>query len=477
MEPTILTLFGISGDLAGKMILPSLYHLERHGLLSKGFRLVGVARTDLTGRKLKEHFRRVVKKSEGSGLDSKVLARLAEKSSFVQGSVEEENTYRDLEASLKAIEKKGKFCANRLFYFSTYPSLYLQIAKHLKKSNLLSACTADDRQMRILIEKPFGSNLPTAKALNHELLKYFTESQIYRIDHYLGKETVQNLMVVRFANALFEPLWNSRYIDHIQISVLEDDLVGSRAKFYDETGALRDIVQNHLLQMLALVAMDEPRELKEELIRDEKVKILKALAPYSASDARTCLVRGQYSGYSKEVGHKSNTETYIALKTEIDTPRWRGVPIYLRTGKALQRKVTEISIQFKELPKCLFRYCAANVLTFRIQPDESVFLRINNKIPGFGIDLHQGDLEFSYHRNYQREVPSAYERLLLDFFQGDQRLFTRSDEIEASWMLIDSIRKHWNGKAVALQSYKKGTAGPKQADKLIEADGRKWLTN
>jgi len=367
------------------------------------------------------------------------------------------------------LEQKSKMCANRLFYFSTPPKLFTQISQLLKSSGLLASCQAQGRKLRVLIEKPFGYHTRSAHELNKSLLSCFTEDQIYRIDHYQGKETVQNLIVVRFGNALLEPLWNAKYIDHVEISVLESLGVADRAEFYDATGALSDMLQNHLLQLLALTAMEEPKELKTELIRDEKVKVLSALTMVNKS-----VVRGQYLGYENEIGHKSQTETFISVKAELSLPRWRGVPFYLRTGKKLGRKITEISIHFKELPKCLFRGCAGNILTFRIQPDEGVYLRINNKIPGFGIELHQTNLEFSYHNTFKREIPSAYERLLLDFLQGDQRLFIRSDEIEAAWKFVDTIRLGWKNSTVV--KYKAGSLGPKEADNLIQKDDREWHT-
>ena len=338
----------------------------------------------------------------------------------------------------------------------------------------MKSCEVHNRTIRVLVEKPFGFDLKSAKKLNKLLLNYFTEDQIYRIDHYQGKETVQNLMVVRFANSIFEPLWSKDNIDHVEISVLEDETVGGRGKFYDRAGALRDMVQNHLLQMLALVLMDEPKELKTELIRDEKLKILKGLKLFSKKDCKTEVVRGQYGGYMKETGKQSVTETYVALKVFVDLPRWRGMPIYLRTGKALSKKVTEISIHFKEPSKCLFTHCASNIMTLRIQPDESVDLRINNKIPGFGVDLTQKKLQFGYKKEFEKDLPPAYERLLLDFIQGDQRLFIRSDEIEAAWKFVGSITDSWRD--LPLSMYKKGSHGPEAAENLIKKDMREWWT-
>ena len=334
------------------------------------------------------------------------------------------------------------------------------------------SCQSHQRKVRVLVEKPFGFNYKSANALNKLLLKFFEEDQIYRIDHYLGKETVQNLMVVRFANGLFEPLWNKDHIDHVEISVLETDDAARRVAYYDQTGAIKDFVQNHILQMLSLLTMDEPYQLDTQNIRDQKLKILRALRAF----IKTNLVKGQYVGYVKDLKEQSVTETFAALKVFINTPRWQGVPFYLRTGKALHTKVAEVSVHFKEPARCIFRNCTANVLTFRIQPDESVHLQLNNKIPGFGIDLHQGDYEFGYKRAFTTEIPGAYERLLLDFIEGDQRLFIRSDEIEASWKFIDSITENPEFKKAPIAKYKKGSNGPTAADEFIKKDLREWWT-
>ncbi len=303
------------------------------------------------------------------------------------------------------------------------------------------------------------------------LLKYFKEEQLYRIDHYLGKETVQNLIVARFANGLFEPLWNKDHISHIEISALESDTVKARGEFYDQTGALKDFVQNHLLQLLALVTMNEPKELSAGHIRNEKLNILKALKPFNARMAQEDILMGQYEGYQKDIGKASATETFVALTVHIDSPRWRGVPIYLRTGKALSRKVAEISVHFKEPARCLFQGCAANVLTFQIQPEESVKLVLNNKVPGFGIRLHNAQLDFSY-KDLKTHIPAAYERLLLDFMQGDQRLFISSAETEVAWKFIDSITRH----KPPLHMYKPGGTGPPQIHNFISTNTQKWWT-
>ena len=463
LPPTILTIFGATGDLSADYLLPALLHMHQEQLLPKDFHLVCVGRRDFTA---KTYLDFIIKKST-------IIKKLtsAQRLSFLKiltyyrGDFEVAKSFEPLAKILSDKEKPTHKCYNRLYYFATSPQLFAGIAHILKASGLLISCSGHERKIRVLVEKPFGFNLASAGTLNKLLLKYFSEDEIYRIDHYQGKETVQNLMVVRFANTLFEPLWNNKFIDHIQISVLEEDTAKSRAEFYDQAGALKDFVQNHILQILSLITMDEPKDLTANFIRDEKLKILQKL------DAKKGWIkRGQYTGYIKDVGRQSDTETYVALQTFINTPRWQGVPIYIRTGKALSKKVAEVSIHFKELDRCLFRNCAANILTFRLQPDESVHLQINNKIPGFGIDLHQGDYEFGYTKAFASEIPTAYERLLLDFMEGDQRLFIRSDEIEAAWKFIDGVADRQ--KKLPMAFYKPGTNGPQNG----EGEKVEWWT-
>lgn len=467
IPPTILTIFGATGDLAADYLMPALVHMHMEGLLPKDFRLIAVGRRDLT---TKTYLDFVIKKS--SALKKMKPAQrvgFLKLLTYFQGNFEDPKSFEPLAKLLTDQEKPKHKCFNRLFYFATSPQLFATITETLKASGLLMSCTSHGRQARVLVEKPFGFNLPSAQDLNKLLLKYFTEDQIYRIDHYQGKETVQNLMVVRFANAIFEPLWNNKFIDHIEISVLENDTAKNRIMYYDSTGALKDMVQNHVLQILSLVTMDEPKDITAKFIRDEKLKVLKAL-----QFDENWIVRGQYQGYTKEAGHRSDTETYIAIKAFINSPRWQGVPIYLRTGKALHKKVAEVSIHFKELDRCIFKNCAANIMTFRLQPDESVHLQVNNKIPGFGIELHQGDYEFGYNNAFMTEIPSAYERLLLDFMEGDQRLFIRSDEIEAAWKFIDSVSQVQ--KKNPIHPYKPRSPGPIEANLAIEKDNKNWWT-
>ena len=474
LPPTILTIFGATGDLSADYLLPALLHMDEHKLLPKDFKLVCVARRPFSAKSYLEFIlkkSRVVKK-----LSHAKKAHFLKHLVYFQGDFTDEAKFKELATLLADHDKPKHACYNRLFYFATSPQQFAALTRILKQSGLLMACAEHERKVRILVEKPFGFNLKSAQTLNQLLLKYFAEDQIYRIDHYAGKETVQNLMVVRFANSLFEPLWNNRFIDHVEISILEKDGVGGRIGYYDQTGAIKDFLQNHILQMLALIAMEEPYNLTAQMIRDEKIKVLNALEMVSKEKLPLRLVLGQYKGFAKEAGGQSATETFFSLKTYVNLPRWAGVPFYLRTGKKLSKKLTEISIHFREPIRCLFDGCGANVLTFKIQPDESVHLQINNKIPGFGVKLHHGDLEFGYSRAFKGEIPSAYERLLLDFLEGDQRLFIRSDEIEAAWKFVDSITESAEFKKLPLNIYRPGSNGPKEADEWIERDMKEWRT-
>jgi glucose-6-phosphate 1-dehydrogenase len=474
LPPTILTIFGATGDLSADYLIPALLHMDEHKLLPKTFKLVCVGRRQLTA---KSYLDFILKKSNVvKKISPAKKARFLKHLIYYSGDFDHTEHFADLAKILADADAPKHLCYNRLFYFATSPQQFAAITKILKSSGLLTACAAHERKVRVLVEKPFGFNLKSAQSLNALLLKYFTEDQIYRIDHYVGKETVQNLMVVRFANSLFEPLWNNRFIDHVEISVLEKDSAAGRIGYYDQTGAIKDFLQNHILQMLALIAMDEPYNLTAEFIRNEKLKVLQALEPFTAEKLSARVIKGQYQGYAKEAGNESRTETFFALKTYLNLPRWSGVPIYLKTGKRLSKKLTQISIHFREPVRCLFMGCAPNVLTFQIQPDESVHLQINNKIPGFGIRLLQGDFEFGYGRAFKGEIPGAYERLLLDFMEGDQRLFIRSDEIEASWKFVDSITESPRFKSLPVYKYKPGSNGPKEADEWIHRDAKDWWT-
>ncbi len=474
LSPTVLTIFGATGDLMATYLLPALHNMDMEGLLPENFKLVCVGRREFSAREFLDF---VVSKSEHLKKLStpKHRKHFLRHLTYYRADFEDPKSFAQLSQLLSDSDAAGHACFNRLYYIASNPRYFASIATMLEQSGLLNSCLAHNRDTRILVEKPFGSNLKSAKLLNKLLLKYFTEEQIYRIDHYLGKETVQNLIVARFANGLFEPLWNKDHVSHIEISALELDTVKTRGEFYNQTGALKDFVQNHLLQLLALVTMNEPKNLTAEHIRREKLNILKALKPFGSRELKSQITLGQYKGYVRDIGKVSRTETYAALKVFIGNKRWSGVPIYLRTGKALPRKVAEISVHFKEPVRCLFQGCGANTLTFQIQPEESVRLSINNKIPGFGIRLHQAHLDFSF-KNFTAQIPAAYERLLLDFMQGDQRLFISSAETEAAWKFMDSVTENALFNKLPLHTYNPGSRGPKEAEDLINKDMKEWWT-
>lgn len=473
LPPTILTIFGATGSLSADYLLPAIFHMETEGLLPKDFKLIAVGRKDFNKETFLDF---IIQKSKvlKTIAKSKVKQNILKKLLYFQGNFEEPESFKNLAKIMADKDLPKHSCYNRLFYFATSPQYFSTIAHILKSSGLLMSCSKHERQSRILVEKPFGFNLASAQALNKLLLKYFQEDQIYRIDHYVGKETVQNLMVARFANGIFEPLWNKENISHIEISTLYGYGIGKRGEYYDQTGALKDVVQNHVLQMLALLVMDEPKELTAEFIRNEKVKVLKSLKPFTKEDVKTQVVKGQYETYTKELKKQSSTETFIAFKAFINSPRWDKMPIYIRTGMNMAKTATEISVHFKEPIRCIFKNCAPNVLVFRIQPNESVSLQINSKIPGFGIELAPNTLEFGYKQVFKGEIPAAYERLILDFVQGDQRLFIRSDEIEAAWKFIDSISQNFKNQPTI--KYKVGTNGPKESEELIKKDLKEWWT-
>lgn len=473
LPPTTLTIFGATGDLSADYLMPALFHMHEAKILPKEFRLVCVGRRDFNE---KTFLNFMFKKSEHlKHFSNKTKKEFLKKIIYFKGDFSDPNSFKKLPEVLADVDKKNQHtCFNRLYYFATNPHLFSNISHILKDSGLLTSCGQHGREVRVLLEKPFGSNLKTAQSLNSLLLKYFQEKQVYRIDHYQGKETVQNLIIARFANTIFEPLWNSKYIDHIEISVLEKDTAKERAEFYDQTGALKDMVQNHILQMLALILMDEPKILSTEEIHKEKLKVLESLQLIPKGKEAEFIVRGQYEKYLQHLGKSSQTETLIALKIFSNLERWQGVPIFVRTGKALNKKVAEVSVHFKEPEKCLFKGCAANILTFRIQPDESVTLQANNKIPGFGMDLHQAVMEFSLRQKFTGEIPPAYERLLLDFLQGDQRLFIDSKETESSWKYIDQVTQAI--KNIPMSSYKMNSRKIDFLDNWIQQNGRTWHT-
>jgi len=484
-------IFGASGDLARRKLLPAVWDLLNEGLLPEKFELVGYARSEMTDEAYRQEcYEGIQKHARLNGVDDALWAKLTSRIHYVQGDYGSAEDHRRLADFLKKLDREKGTAGNRLFYLSTPPNTFEPIIRCLGEVHQGDGNGESFR--RIVIEKPFGYDLPSAKELNALLYRYFDESQIFRIDHYLGKETVQNLMVMRFANAIFEPIWNYKYIDHVQITVSETLGVGSRGGYYDKSGALRDMVQNHMFQLMALVAMEPPVALDSVAIRDEKVKVYKSVRPIRPERVDEFTVRGQYEagkhagqetpGYTREKGvpPDSKTETFAALKLYIDNWRWSGTPFYLRTGKFLAEKLSEVVVRFKSPPLTLFqKQCESpvfpNDLVIRVQPDEGISLRLNGKVPGGAMNIRSVAMDFFYSTTFQKEPPEAYERLIFDAMTGDQTLFIRGDEVEAAWSVIDPIQQGWQQSKRLPQPYAPGSWGPKRAMDLIELDGRRWL--
>jgi glucose-6-phosphate 1-dehydrogenase len=482
-DPCVVVIFGASGDLTERKLIPALFSLACEGLLPEQFSVVGVARSELDH----EAFR--AKTQEGIEKHARIKPKQCPKHEafsknlfYHRANYDDPEGYKRLGKLLSEIDEKVGGGCNVLFYLSTPPLLYPVIVEQLGKAGL--AQQDDKHWRRIIIEKPFGHDLASATELNQQVHEVFQESQVYRIDHYLGKETVQNLLVFRFANAIFEPLWNRNYIDHVQITVSEEVGLGSRAGYYDTAGILRDMFQNHILQLLTLTAMEPPAEFNATALRDEKVKVLKAVQPIKAEEVAQYTVRAQYRTYRDEKGVTPGTETptYAALKFFINNWRWRNVPFYLRSGKALADKMTQMSIQFRHVPHLMFplgpgEQLPPNALILCLQPNEGISLQFETKVPGAGMRSQSVDMSFLYEQDFGKNtLPDAYERLILDALHGDASLFTRSDEIELAWSLIDPILEGWQTKHTPpLAFYESGTWGPSKADEFIETDGREWL--
>ncbi|MDP3747431.1 MAG: glucose-6-phosphate dehydrogenase [Phenylobacterium sp.] len=479
----VIVLFGGTGDLAQKMLFPSLYFLDADGFLAEGFRVIATARAEMSP----EAFKALVKEAVGdragpSGLDDKVWARFEARLDYVGADA----TTPDGAAELKAVIGPAK---TPIFYLAVSPSIYGRVCAALAAAGLATP------QTRIVLEKPIGRDLASSKVINGAVAKVFAEESIFRIDHYLGKETVQNLLALRFANVLFEPLWNNLTIDHVQITVAETEGVGDRWPYYDEYGALRDMVQNHMLQLLCLVAMEPPSDMEPDSVRDEKVKVLRSLRPVTRADVQAVSVRGQYTagvvagesaaGYATERGQPSETDTFVALRADIDNWRWAGVPFFLRTGKRLPERRTQIAIQFKAVPHSIFDAAAeadlqANRLVIDLQPDEDIELLMMNKAPGLsegGMRLQSLPLSLSLAKAYsgpnaRRRI--AYERLILDVIAGNRTLFVRRDEVERAWEWIDGVADAWRESGMAPKPYAAGSWGPSGAFALIERSERAW---
>lgn len=491
-DPCILVIFGATGDLTARKLLPALYNLAREGQLPPQFACVGFARRPKTHEQFQTEMKEAIGNfSRVKPVDETVWATFQKQLFYYCSEFDDEKGFQGLFQYLSDLDSKLGTKGNRVFYYSTQPSYFPVISENLYKAKLLyNQETVKDRWSRIIIEKPFGHNLKSAHLLQQELTKFLHEDQIYRIDHYLGKETVQNLLVLRFANSLFESLWNSRYIDHVQITVAEDIGIGSRGALWEESGFLRDILQNHMMQILSLIAMEPPVSLEASDIHDEKVKAIKAIRPFDPQTIGESVVRGQYGpGYingQKVVGYReeknvnpaSVVETYLAMRLYIDNWRWAGVPFYIRGGKRLPKKGTEISVFFKDPPNVLFQHLGKsnepNVLTIRIQPDEGTSLKINCKVPGSSNLIQPVKMNFRYGQYFGMAPPEAYERLILDCMLGDNTLFAREDEVFSSWKLLTPVLDYWekNPKEI-FPNYASGSWGPKAAEDLL-LDGKKW---
>jgi glucose-6-phosphate 1-dehydrogenase len=474
-ESAVLVIFGASGDLTHRKLLPALYNLAESGHLPESFVIIGVARSAIDTAAFRKKMAESVRGAEGEPLDPEKWRRIEERLHYVAGEFTDPALYSRIKDQIETLCTSHGIPRNVLFYLATPPDLFGPVARHLAASTLASE---ESGWRRLIVEKPFGYDLASARALNTELSTGLRESQIYRIDHYLGKETVQNILAFRFANGIFEPIWNRRYVDHVQMTVAEADGIGSRGAYYDSAGALRDMVQNHMFQLLTLVAMEPPISFAADDVRNEKVKVLHAVPPPARDELRRNVVRAQYEGYRQEpaVAPASTTETFVAMRLFVDNWRWAGVPFYLRTGKRLARRATEIAVQFKRAPFALFRETPVesldpNVLVLRIQPDEGISLAFHAKEPGPFERLGTVTMDFSYAEYFKAEPTTGYETLLFDAMTGDQTLFHRMDIVEAGWHIVEPILR---ASGAPILTYAAGSSGPPEADVLIERDERQW---
>jgi glucose-6-phosphate 1-dehydrogenase len=491
-SPCVMVIFGASGDLTKRKLIPALCNLAKDRLLSPQFAVIGFSYDSMTTESFRAQLSKDIKEFAPEPVDSKLWDWFLERIYYVQGDFQDPAAYEKLKAQIAAAEKTHSTQGNRFFYLAVSPKFFAPVAKQLGQAGLTQE--SDGKWARVIVEKPFGRDLDSAKELNRELKQILNEQQIYRIDHYLGKETVQNLMVFRFANAIAEPLWNRNFIDSVQITAAETVGVEQRGGFYETAGALRDMVPNHLFQLLSLTAMEPPISFDADAVRDKQAEILHAVQVPNPEDVITTAVRGQYGegvageerlpAYRNEakVSPTSNTETYVALKLQVDNWRWSGVPFYLRTGKRLQRRATEIAIQFRRPPFVLFRKTKiadlqTNQLVIHIQPDEGISLRFGAKVPGPVMQLGLVNMEFDYERDFGRSHNTGYERLLHDCMIGDATLFQRADMVEAGWKVIQPVLDVWKTvPAERFPNYAAGTWGPAEADELLARDGRAWRT-
>ncbi|MBW6474426.1 MAG: glucose-6-phosphate dehydrogenase [Anaerolineaceae bacterium] len=478
MSTTTIVIFGISGDLARRKLIPALFNLFQKDRLEGNFNIVGFAGRSWTDQELKKIAREGIDKFAGYPVDNEKWREFENKLHYISGKFQDENAFVLLANTLENLENGS---ANRIFYLATPPGFFTDIIVNLGKTGQIEE---ENGWRRVVIEKPFGTDLESAKKLNHDILKVLREDQIYRIDHYLGKETVQNILIARFANTIFEPVWNRNYISNVQITVAEKVGLEHRAGYYDTVGVVRDMFQNHLLQLMSLVAMEPPASHKANDQRDEKVKVLKAVRKFTPEEVRKYSVLGQYRGYKEEdgVSENSQTPTYAAIQFFIDNWRWQGVPFYLRSGKMLTGKMSEIVIQFKCPPHLMFPLpedykFTSNTLSLCLQPDEGIHLKFETKVPDTIAETKSVDLEYHYENVFgQNSIPEAYERLLLDALLGDAALFTRSDRSELAWEILDPIISTWqNADENPLAIYEQGSWGPEEADRLLQKQGNAWI--
>lgn len=494
VAPCIMVIFGATGDLTQRKLIPALYSLAAdQPPLPSNFTVVGVARRPWSDEEFRDLMEEGVKQYARQPYNPALWESFARGLSYCQVEFDDDDAYKVLEQKLEQLDQERGTMGNRVFYLATPPRYYSDIVSRLGSAGAVQRTTRGPSFCRLIVEKPFGHDSASAMLLNTEINQVFKEDQIYRIDHYLGKETVQNILVFRFGNGIFEPLWNREYIDHVQITVAENIGVEGRGGYYDDAGACRDMVQNHLLQIMTLVAMEPPSGFGANVVRDEKVKVLHAIQPFTDEDIARDIVRAQYGpgwiGSEKVVGYRqekgvpeaSQTETFVAAKVTLDNWRWAGVPFYLRTGKRLPKRITEIAIQFKRPPYSLFRKTGAdelqpNLLSMRVQPNEGISLKFGVKSPGQAMRIRAVNMDFLYGSSFGEEPPEAYERLLLDCMLGDSTLFTRRDETQAAWEFVDAIEAGWHANPAdnPVETYSPGTWGPHKADELLERDGRSW---
>ena len=487
-DPAVMVIFGATGDLSGRKLLPALYNLAKQRSLPAGFAVVGAAIDPMSDEAFRKHASDTIHKfSRTQPIDDRVLEAFLSSLAYVKVDFGKLEDFKALGQRLQQLDDANHIPGNRIFYCATPPPTYQTIALQLQAAGL----NQGDGFHRVVVEKPFGFDLQSARELTQTLQKVFSEDSVYRIDHYLGKETVQNILAFRFANSIFEPVWNTNLIDSVQITVAEEIGIENRGAYYDRAGALRDIIQNHGLQLVTLTAMEPPLAFEAGAVRDEKVKVLRSIRPLIGEDIEQSTVRGQYtSGWvlgeqvsayreEKNVASDSQTETYAAMRLFVDNWRWAGVPFYIRAGKRMPKRVTEIRIQFKRPPHLTFgreamKEVDPNAITLRIQPEEGISLKFGAKVPSAGLRIRSVTMDFQYVTSFLVEAPEAYERLLLDCMIGDPTLFTRADEVEAAWTLVDPIENAWRSGRPPLSTYAAGTWGPEPATQLLKADGREW---